>query len=127
MDWLVVVLDFIGQQILNVPAYLIGIITAIGLIALRRSAGQVIGGGLKAALGFLILGAGTGVVVGTLDPLSEVIVKVMGAEGVIPTNEVITAITSEQYGAISTYLLVLGVNVMLALARFTRENYMFMT
>lgn len=68
MEWLVAVLDFIGQQILNVPAYLIGIITAIGLIALRRNAGQVIGGGLKAALGFLILGAGAGVVIASLAP-----------------------------------------------------------
>ena len=63
MEWLVVVLNFIGQQILNVPAYLIGIITAIGLMAMRRNSGQVIGGALKAALGFLILGAGAGVVV----------------------------------------------------------------
>ena len=60
MEWLVVVLNFIGQQILNVPAYLVGIITAVGLIALKRPAGAVIGGGLKAALGFLILGAGAG-------------------------------------------------------------------
>jgi len=127
MDWLVVVLDFIGQQILNVPAYLIGIITAIGLIALRRSAGQVIGGGLKAALGFLILGAGAGVVVGSLDPLGELILKVTGAQGVIPTNEVITAIASEQYGAISAYILVLGFIVMLALARFTPLKYIFLT
>ena len=43
MEWLVVILNFIGQQVLNVPAYLIGIITALGLIALRRNAGQVIG------------------------------------------------------------------------------------
>src|SRR5690625_8042324 len=101
MDWPVVVLDVIVQQILNVPAYVIGRITALGLFALRRSAGQVIGGGLKAALGFLILGAGAGVVVGSLDPLGELILKVTGAQGVIPTNEVITALASEQYGAIS--------------------------
>src|SRR5690625_1639573 len=127
MDWLVVVLDFIGQQILNVPAYLIGIITAIGLIALRRSAGQVIGGGLKAALGFLILGAGADVVVGSLDPLGALILEVTGAQGVIPTNEVITALAYDQYGAISAYILVLGFLVMLALARFTSLKYIFLT
>ncbi|HLR56515.1 MAG TPA: PTS transporter subunit IIC, partial [Actinomycetales bacterium] len=127
MDWFVVVLDFIGQQILNVPAYLIGIITAIGLIALRRSAGQVIGGGLKAALGFLILGAGADVVVGSLDPLGALILEVTGAQGVIPTNEVITALAYDQYGAISAYILVLGFLVMLALARFTSLKYIFLT
>ena len=71
MEWFVAILNFIGQQILNVPAYLVGIITAIGLMALRRPVGNVIGGGLKAALGFLILGAGAGVVVGSLDPARQ--------------------------------------------------------
>ncbi|GAB2530663.1 PTS ascorbate transporter subunit IIC [Paramicrobacterium agarici] len=127
MEWLVVVLNFIGQQILNVPAYLIGIITAIGLMALRRSAGQVIGGGLKAALGFLILGAGANVVVGSLDPLGKLILEVTGAQGVIPTNEVITALAAEEYGATSAYVLVLGFIVMLLLARFTPLKYIFLT
>ncbi|KZE91960.1 PTS ascorbate transporter subunit IIC [Microbacterium sp. TNHR37B] len=127
MEWLVAVLDFIGQQILNVPAYLIGIITAIGLIALRRNAGQVIGGGLKAALGFLILGAGAGVVVAALAPLGELILRVTGARGVIPTNEVITAIAAEKYGASGAYVLVLGFIVMILLARFTPLRYIFLT
>ena len=127
MEWLVAVLDFIGQQILNVPAYLIGIITAIGLIALRRNAGQVIGGGLKAALGFLILGAGAGVVIASLAPLGEMILRVTGARGVIPTNEVITAIAAEQYGTSGAYVLVLGFIVMILLARFTPLRYIFLT
>ncbi|GAA0964057.1 PTS ascorbate transporter subunit IIC [Frigoribacterium faeni] len=127
MEWLVVVLDFIGMQILNVPAYLIGIITAIGLIALRRNAGQIVGGALKAALGFLILGAGATVVTGALDPLGTLILAVTGAQGVIPTNEVIAAVAQEQYGAQSAYVLVLGFLVMLALARFTPLKYIFLT
>ncbi|AYY13234.1 PTS ascorbate transporter subunit IIC [Actinobacteria bacterium YIM 96077] len=127
MEWLAGILDFIGQQILNVPAYLIGIITAVGLIALRRPVGQVIGGGFKAALGFLILGAGAGVVIESLDPLGELILAVTGAQGVIPTNEVITAIASEQYGTTSAYVLVLGFVVMLLLARFTPLKYIFLT
>ena len=127
MEWLVDVLDFIGRQILNVPAYLIGIITAIGLIALRRSAGQVIGGGLKAAIGFMILGAGAGVVVVALKPLGDLVLLVTDAQGVIPTNEVITAIASEEYGATSAYVMVLGFVVMLLLARFTALKYIFLT
>ena len=117
MDWLAVILNFIGQQILNVPAYLIGIITAVGLMALRRNAGQVIGGALKAAVGFLILGAGATVVVGSLDPLGKLILAVTGAQGVIPTNEVITAMAQDQFGAQSAYVLTLGFLIMLVLAR----------
>ncbi|MGV8884890.1 MAG: PTS ascorbate transporter subunit IIC [Microbacteriaceae bacterium] len=127
MEWFVVVLEFIGKQILNVPAYLVGIITAIGLIALRRPIGNIIGGGLKAALGFLILGAGAGVVVASLNPLGNLILLVTGAQGVIPTNEVITALAAEEFGAISAYVLVVGFIVMLALARFTPLKYIFLT
>ena len=127
MDWFIAILNFIGQQILNVPAYLIGIITAIGLAALGRNVGQVIGGGLKAALGFLILGAGANVVIASLAPLGNLILGVTGAQGVIPTNEVITGIAAQQYGTVSAYVLVLGFLVMLVLARFTPLRYIFLT
>ncbi|WP_105034606.1 PTS ascorbate transporter subunit IIC [Cryobacterium aureum] len=127
MEWFLVILDFIGQQILNVPAYLVGIITAVGLIALRRPVGTIIGGSLKAALGFLILGAGAGVVVASLTPLGDLILKVTGAQGVIPTNEVITALAADEFGATSAYVLVVGFVVMLLLARFTPLKYVFLT
>ncbi|MCY7289985.1 MAG: PTS ascorbate transporter subunit IIC [Cryobacterium sp.] len=127
MEWFLVILDFLGKQILNVPAYLVGIITAVGLLALKRPMGSVIGGSLKAALGFLILGAGAGVVVASLNPLGDLILQVTGAQGVIPTNEVITALAAEQYGATSAYVLVVGFVVMLLLARFTPLKYVFLT
>ncbi len=127
MDWLVAILDFISKQILNVPAYLIGIVAAVGLIALKKSAGQVVGGALKAALGYLILGAGANVVVAALAPFGDLIFKVTGAHGVVPTNEVITAQAATQYGATSAYLIVLSFIVMLLLARFTPLKYVFLT
>lgn len=127
MNWLVDVLDFIGQQILNVPAYLVGIIVAVGLIALRKGAGQVIGGALKATLGFLILGAGADVVVASLEPLGKLVLGVTGAEGVVPTNEVVTAMAAKDFGANSAYILALGFLLMLLIARFTPLNYVFLT
>lgn len=36
MNWLVAIAEFVVNEILAVPAYLIGIITAVGLIALRK-------------------------------------------------------------------------------------------
>lgn len=127
MNIVVQVLNFISQQILNVPAYLIGIIAAIGLIALKRSAGQVIAGGLKAAMGYLILGAGAGVVVGALAPFGDLVLKSTGAHGVVPTNEVITAQAAGQYGATSAYIIVLSFVLMLLAARFTPLKYIFLT
>ena len=53
MDILVTVASFVVNEILSVPAFLVGIITAVGLVALRRTGGQVVGGALKATLGIL--------------------------------------------------------------------------
>ena len=127
MNALMAVLEFISQQILNVPAYLIGIVAAVGLIALRRPAGQVVSGGLKAAMGYLILGAGATVVTAALTPFGELVLGVTGAQGVVPTNEVIVAQASSQYGAASAYIIVLSFIVMLVLARFTPLKYVFLT
>ncbi|HET6860022.1 MAG TPA: PTS transporter subunit IIC, partial [Streptomyces sp.] len=57
MDWLVSIAEFVVNEILSQPAYLIGLITAAGLIALKKTTGQVLGGAIKATLGFLLIGA----------------------------------------------------------------------
>ena len=47
MDWLAALGNFLVNEILSVPAFLIGIITAVGLIALRKSLGQIVGGAVR--------------------------------------------------------------------------------
>ena len=127
MNVVVAVLNFISQQILNVPAYLIGIIAAVGLIALKKPVGQVVSGGLKAAMGYLILGAGATVVTAALDPFGTLVFRATGAQGVVPTNEVISAQAASQFGAASAYIIVLSFVLMLLIARFTPLKYIFLT
>ncbi|MGW2230652.1 PTS ascorbate transporter subunit IIC [Streptomyces formicae] len=127
MDWLVSIAEFLVNEILSQPAYLIGLITAAGLIALKKSAGQVVGGAIKATLGFLLIGAGATLVVGALAPLGEMIQGATGAHGVIPTNEAIVGIAQEQYGARVAWLMILGFAISLLLARFTPLRYVFLT
>ncbi|WP_369218244.1 PTS ascorbate transporter subunit IIC, partial [Streptomyces flavofungini] len=127
MDWLVSIAEFLVNQVLSQPAYLIGLITAAGLLALRKPAGQVVGGAIKATLGFLLIGAGATLVVGALAPLGEMIQGATGAHGVIPTNEAIVGIAQEKYGARVAWLMILGFAVSLLLARFTPLRYVFLT
>jgi PTS system ascorbate-specific IIC component len=127
MDWLVSFAKFLVNEILSQPAYLIGIITAVGLIALRKSTGQIVGGAIKATLGFLLIGAGAGLVVGSLAPLGEMIQGATGAHGVIPTNEAIVGIAQAQFGARVAWLMIVGFAVSLLLARFTPLRYVFLT
>ncbi|WP_419992878.1 PTS ascorbate transporter subunit IIC [Streptomyces boninensis] len=127
MDWLVSLAQFLVNEILSQPAYLIGLITAAGLIALKKSTGQVIGGAIKATLGFLLIGAGAGLVVASLAPLGEMIQGSTGAHGVIPTNEAIVGIAQKEYGARVAWLMIVGFALSLVLARFTPLRYVFLT
>ncbi len=127
MDWLLSVAQFLVNEVLSVPAFLIGIITAAGLAALRRPVGQVVGSALKATLGFLLIGAGATLVVASLTPLGLMIEGATGAQGVVPTNEAIAGIAQEQYGAQVSWLMILGFAVSLLLARFTPLRYVFLT
>ncbi|WP_432251369.1 PTS ascorbate transporter subunit IIC [Streptomyces sp. HNM1019] len=127
MGWFVTLATFLVNEILSEPAYLIGIITAVGLIAMKKSTGQIIGGAIKATLGFLLIGAGAGLVTDSLAPLGTMIQGVTGAHGVIPTNEAIVGIAQDQFGSRVAWLMILGFVVSLLLARFTPLRYVFLT
>ncbi|CAL9623812.1 PTS ascorbate transporter subunit IIC [Streptomyces sp. enrichment culture] len=127
MDWLVTIAQFLVNEILSVPAYLIGLITAAGLAALRKPAGQIAGGAVKATLGFLLINAGAGLVVGSLAPLGEMIQGATGAHGVIPTNEAIVGIAQARFGARVAWLMIVGFGLGLLLARLTPLRYVFLT
>ncbi|MET7933052.1 PTS ascorbate transporter subunit IIC [Streptomyces sp. NPDC005322] len=127
MGWFVTLATFLVNEILSEPAYLIGIITAVGLLAMKKSTGQIVGGAIKATLGFLLIGAGAGLVTDSLAPLGKMIQGVTGAHGVIPTNEAIVGIAQDQFGSRVAWLMILGFVVSLLLARFTPLRYVFLT
>lgn len=127
MDVIYAIARFLVNEILSVPAYLIGIITAIGLISLRKSIGAVIGGALKATLGFLLVSAGATLVTASLDPLGVMLQGALGAQGVVPTNEAIAGIAQQEYGAQVSWLMIIGFIVALVFARITPLHYVFLT
>lgn len=127
MDFLLSVANFLVNEVLSVPAFLIGIITAVGLSAMNKGAGQVMGGAIKATLGFLLIGVGAGLVTASLEPLGAMITGATGAQGVVPTNEAIVGIAQEQFGESVAWTMILGFAVSLVLARVTPMKYVFLT
>lgn len=127
MGTLITIAEFLVNEILSQPAFLIGIMTAVGLAALKKPAGQITGGAIKATLGFLLISAGAGLVVDSLAPLGEMIKGATGAHGVIPTNEAIVGIAQAQFGARVAWLMIVGFVLSLLLARFTPLRYVFLT
>ena len=66
MDVLSSITQWIADNIFSQPAFLIGLIALVGLIAQRTSFSKTVLGTLKAAVGFLILSEGANIVVGAL-------------------------------------------------------------
>lgn len=121
------VVKFLVDEIFSKPFYLVGLMTAIGLIALGRPLSQVVGSTLKATMGFLILVVGAVTVINALDPLGKLILGAAGARGVVPTNEAIVALAQEQYGQLTATLMFVGFLVSLLIARITNLRYVFLT
>lgn len=59
-------------DILKVPSVLVGLIALIGLVAQKKSFSDVVKGTIKTILGFIVLGGGATVLVGSLNPLGDV-------------------------------------------------------
>ena len=85
-------LKIIGNDILTSPAFLLGIISLVGLLALKKPFNKLITGTLKPILGYIMLGAGADFIVKNLDPLGKMIQEGFGITGVVPNNEAITSI-----------------------------------
>jgi ascorbate PTS system EIIC component len=115
------------QDVLSVPAILVGISALVGLIALKKTFPEVLVGTFKAIIGFLILGAGANFLVGTLNGLSPLLEAGFGIRGVIPNNEAVVAIAQKTLGRETALIMVFGFIVNLLLARFTPLKYIWLT
>ena len=129
MDQLNYIINWIAKDIFGVPAYLVGIMTFVALVASRKGLGDVVGGTLKATLGFIILVIGAVAVIGALTPLGALITGAFGVEGVVPTNEAITAIANDipDVAQNTAFAMFIGVIGSLVIARLTPLRYVFLT
>lgn len=121
------VIIWFAKNVFGEPAILLGFIVLIGLLLQKKTASQTISGTFKAIIGFLIIGAGAGVIVNALtvfEPLwkevfnlsAEPLGDFMGQEGF-----------NAQYGSAITLAMTLGFVINVLLARFTRFKYIYLT
>lgn len=119
--------EFLMNEILSIPAVLVGLMVFIGLVAQRAATTKVMSGTLKSIIGFLILGAGAGVIVGSLDSLGGIIDEAFHIQGVIPNNEAIVAIAQQMFGTETALIMGFGFIANILFARFTPWKYIFLT
>lgn len=120
------VLTFL-QNILSEPAFLIGLIAFVGLVALRTPSHKVLTGTLGPILGYLMLAAGATVIQQNLAPLATLIDQGFGITGVVPNNEAVTSVAQKILGVETMSILIVGLVLNILFARFTRFKYIFLT
>lgn len=120
------VLTFL-QNILSEPAFLMGLIAFVGLVALRTPSHKVLTGTLGPILGYLMLAAGATVIQQNLAPLATLIDQGFGITGVVPNNEAVTSVAQKTLGVETMSILIVGLVLNILFARFTRFKYIFLT
>ncbi|AIO18583.1 Ascorbate-specific permease IIC component UlaA [Candidatus Izimaplasma bacterium HR1] len=120
------IIQFISD-LLSSPQILLGIIVLIGLLAQRKPAHEVIRGTLKAVLGFIIIGQGAGILVGSLDYFGQLFQEAFNVTGVVPNNEAIVSLALNDYATATAAIMVIGMAANILIARFSRLKFIFLT
>lgn len=120
------ILDLI-VDVLSQPAILVALIAFIGLVVQKKPVSVVTSGTIKTILGFLVLSAGAGVVVQSLEPFGNIFQHAFGVQGVVPNNEAIISIALEKYGTTAALIMVFGMLVNILIARVSNLKFIFLT
>ncbi len=115
------------NDILGTPAILIGLFALVGLLLQRKSSAEVVSGTMKTVMGFLIIGAGATVLIGSLDVFGKMFDHAFNVQGVIPNNEAIVAAAQSEFGTSTALIMVFGMITNIILARITPFKYIFLT
>lgn len=119
-------LEFL-RDILRQPALLLGIVSLVGLVSLKKPWHKVLVGTLGPILGYIMLGIGAEAIVASLDPLGKLIEYGFKITGVIPNNEAVVATAQKILGVETMSILVAGLLFNLLIARITKYKYVFLT
>lgn len=118
---------FLMSDVLSEPSILVGLIALIGLVVQKKPATEVIKGTVKTVMGFLILGAGAGLIVSSLGDFAAIFHHAFGIPGVVPNNEAIVAVAQKSFGTEMAMIMFFAMVINIAIARFTPWKYIFLT
>lgn len=123
------VLNFIINNILTQAFITIGLIAFIGLLAQRKSFGDVISGTFKTMLGYLVLSAGSAIIVEVLIYFGEIFTAGFGMQGIVPSIEAVNGQAMNELGLGNQIALAfLGIFLVnIIIARITKWKYIFLT
>lgn len=117
-------------DLLKTPTIVLALVALVGLIAQGKKFPDVFSGTVKTALGYLVLSAGSGLIVTEILPFVGLFGDVTGLAGFATGSEAIVgAIQNSVVAIASSSAIIMGVGFLIniLLARFTPLKYIFLT
>ncbi|MDA9470728.1 PTS ascorbate transporter subunit IIC [Enterococcus sp. 5H] len=114
-------------DIASTPAILVALIAVLGLGLQKKPVSDVVRGGIKTFVGFLVVTAGAGVIEGSLAPFGDMFQHAFNMQGVVPNNEAIVALALTKYGTYTALIMLAGMAFNILIARITRFKYIYLT
>ena len=114
-------------DIVSTPAILVALIAIIGLVLQKKTLPDIMKGGIKTFVGFLVVSGGAGIILDSLNPFGKMFEQAFNLSGVVPNNEAIVAVALTQYGSSTAMIMFSGMIFNILIARFTKFKYIFLT
>jgi len=121
-------------SLITLPAFVLGLISLIGLLVQKKSAGEVLKGTIKTVLGQLILGIGIGALINALIPIQQLFelgIPAGGFETFVTFDEAVVGAVQDTniagIGAEIAWTMLFGYLVHILVSRFTKHRYMYLT
>lgn len=116
------------REILETPAFLVGLVVMFGLLLQKKSVDQVIKGTVTVVVGFALLSAGSDFLQnGALKDFGVLFNYDFHIQGVIPNMEAIASLGIAQHASAVSSVMLGGMLANIVMARFGPCHYIFLT
>lgn len=121
------VLNFIVSDLFGNAAIFIALIAVVGLLLLKRPFNEVMTGGLKTAIGTVILSQGTGIIVNSISFLTAAFNAISPASTSATVQEIGSADFGQMFGRDIGIVMLVAFLINILVARFTKFKTIFLT
>ena len=127
MNIIVSIAQWLANNLFGVPAFLLMLIVFIGHLLQKSPVEKLIAGTFRAIIGFLIINAGSGVIVNALNVFQPLWAEVFGLESTSLSSFMGYDAFNSQFGSTIALTMTIGFLINVLLARFTKFKYIYLT